>query len=82
MKLRQFARNCFTTRYVSGDWNAIDDVSGLQHKASDLALQWDGLRVAADDVEERHPQDFLRSVPDKIRVPWTRPDSTRFVSGT
>jgi hypothetical protein len=83
MKLDRFARrggNGFRTRLVRGDWNAIDDVSGLQHKASELVQQWDGLMVARDDVEERHPQDFLRGVSDKIRVPWTRPDANRFSS--
>jgi len=79
MKLRKFARRGGDgqhTRYVPGDWNAIDDVSGLQVKASELTRQWDGLMTT--DPEERHPQDFLRSVPDRIRVPWTRPDSNTF----
>lgn len=81
MKLRKFARgntDGWSTRYVPGDWNAMDDVTGLQHKASELSRQWDGLMTA--DPEERHPQDFLRSVPDRIRVPWTRPDSNTFRS--
>lgn len=79
MKLRKFARrggDGWETSYVPGSWNAIDDVSGLQHKAHELTRQWDGLMTA--DPEERHPQDYLRSVPDRIRVPWSRPDSNTF----
>ena len=81
MKLSAFARrgkDGFRTRLVSGDWNVIDDITGLQHKASELTRQWDGLMVA--NPEERHPQDFLRAKPDKIRVPWTRPDANQYRS--
>ena len=81
MKISRFTRrggNGFRTRLVRGSYNAMDDVSGLQHKAHELVMQWDGLMVAREDVEERHPQDFLRGVTDKIAVPWTRPDSNRF----
>lgn len=78
MKFSTFARGSSdspfqSTRYEPGDWNAIDDVSGLQYKASEMSRQWDGLRTA--DPEERHPQDFLRVRPDRIRVPWARPDT-------
>lgn len=30
--------------------------------------------VCNDDFEHRHPQDFLRGVPDNQDVPWVRPD--------
>ena len=66
------------TRLVRGDHNAIDDVTGLQHKASELSRQWDNLMVK--DPEERHPQDFLRGKPDRIAVPWARPDSNTYRS--
>ena len=80
MKLRKFARrggDGWKTQYVPGSYNAMDDVTGLQHKAHELSRQWDGLMTA--DPEERHPQDYLRSVPDRIRVPWSRPDSNTFL---
>lgn len=64
------------THYAPGEWNAIDDITGFQHKASELGLQWDGLMVA--DVEERHPQDYLRAIADRINVPWARPDNSTF----
>lgn len=58
--------------YKPGDWNAICDRCGFKFKASDLRLEWTGLRVCEKDFELRHPQDFLRAKPDKIVVPWTR----------
>ncbi len=78
MKFSRFAKDqggsIFSNRYVPGDWNAIDDRTGFRHKASELSRQWDGMRVI--DPEERHPQDFLRVKPDRVRVPWARPDNT------
>lgn len=77
MKFSDFAKaggRLFQNEYASGDWNAIDDRTGFRHKASELSRQWDGLYVL--DPEERHPQDFLRVSPDKVRVPWTRPDNS------
>lgn len=82
MKFASFAggagsqSNGWTTRYAPGEWNAIDDITGFQAKSGELGHQWDGLMVR--DVEERHPQDFLRSVPDHIETPWTRPDDYTF----
>jgi len=60
---------------VLGDWNARCDRCGFKFKASDLRKTWDNLYVCKDDWEERHPQDFLRGVPDNPSVPWTRPDT-------
>lgn len=57
-----------------GDWNAICDVCGLKHKASEMKKRWDGLMVCPTDWEPRHPQDFLRVRPDSPAVPWTRPE--------
>lgn len=31
--------------------------------------------VCPHDYELRHPQDFLRSVPDRMAVPWSRPET-------
>lgn len=61
-------------RFVKGDWNAICDVCGWKFKASQLHKRWDGLMVCKADWEARHPQDFLRSIPDDQSVPWTRPE--------
>ena len=60
--------------YKPGDWNAICDRCGFKFKASQLKEDWQGLRVCAEDFEHRHPMDFLKVYPDKVNVPWTRPD--------
>ena len=57
-----------------GDWNAICDVCGFKYKASELTRRWDNLYVCKEDFELRHPQDFLRAVPDDQSVRWTRPE--------
>lgn len=57
-----------------GDWNAICDSCGRKFKASQLRKRWDGFMVCKDDWEPRHPQDFVRAVPDRQAVPWVRPE--------
>lgn len=61
-------------RYVPGSWNALCDVCGQKYKAGDMRRRWDGLMVCPKDWEPRHPQDFLRAVPDRQNVPWSRPE--------
>ena len=60
-------------RFVAGQWNAICDVCGQKYKSGDMKKRWDGLMVCHNDWEPRHPQDFLRAVPDRQAVPWSRP---------
>ena len=62
--------------YKPGDWNAICDRCGFKFKASQLREDWQGLRVCAEDFEHRHPLDFLRAVPERITVPWIRPEAS------
>lgn len=62
--------------FVSGQWNAICDSCGEKHKSGDLRKRWDGFMVCGNCFENRHPQDFLRSKPDRQSVPWSRPRST------
>lgn len=68
--------------YVHGDWNAICDRCGFEFKASKLREEWNGLMVCSQCWEPRHPQDFLRGVPDDPSVPWTRPDTDADTSAT
>ncbi len=56
-----------------GDWNALCDMCGKKFKASELQERWDKAMVCKDDWEPRHPQDFVRGVPDIQTPPWTRP---------
>jgi hypothetical protein len=56
-----------------GDHNAWCGVCGMKYKATELRKRWDGMMVCAADFEMRHPQDFIRSVPEKPAPPYSRP---------
>ena len=68
--------------HARGDWNAICDYCGGKFKASELRLQWDGLRACSKDFSARHPQDNVRARADRQNVPWTRPESSDRFLGT
>ena len=81
MKWFNFAEPRERTRYIEGDWNVIDDITGVKVKASATSFQWDGMR--STQATRRHPQDFLRGTPERIRTPWARVDATDlFVNDT
>lgn len=67
--------------YRSGDWSAYCDICGGEFYASELQLNWKGLRVCKQDFEYRNPQDFIRPVVEKISTPWSRSvDGTEFAT--
>ena len=51
-----------------GDHLVVCDKSGFTFWASDTQKEWNGLRVGKRFWEARHPQDFVRGVPDNTRV--------------
>jgi len=53
--------------------NAIDDATGFKVKLVDLRRQWDGAMCV--DPDRRNPQDFVRGVPDKMALPFSRPEA-------
>lgn len=59
--------------YKPGDWYVTCDVCGKKMRASKARHRWDGFLVCDADFENRHPQDFLRTKPDKMSVPFNRP---------
>jgi len=66
--------------YAEGDWNAICAVCGRKGKASEMYKIPQGLPGAgmrAHDYHEafkhRHPQDFVRGIPDNQAAPWVQP---------
>jgi hypothetical protein len=59
--------------YVSGDNNAICDTCGRKRKASTLRKTWDGWYVCSEHWEPRHPQDYVRNVPESTPVAINRP---------
>lgn len=58
-----------------GMWNAICDRCGRKFKNVDLKEEWNGLIVCRTCYEPRHPQDFLKGVPDDPSVAWTRSET-------
>jgi len=70
LKWSRFITSPEGTRFVAGDWNAIDDRFGLKLKAGDMYKQWDGFRTKAP--QPRHPQDFIRGQKERIGTPWNR----------
>lgn len=60
--------------YRHGDWNVICDTCGFKFKSSQCQMTWDGYFVCDKCYEPRHPQDFVYSKHDRLRVPTSRPD--------
>ncbi len=55
-------------------WKAVCDRCGFEFYSFELKKEWQGLMVCHPCYETRHPQDFVRAVPDRQGVPWTRPE--------
>jgi len=60
--------------YKPGDWLVICDRCGMKRYASQCRLDWQNLFVCERCFEPRHPQDFVKGVPDDQTVPISRPD--------
>lgn len=66
--------------WKEGDWNAVCSLCGRKRKASEMAKNWQGMYRCPSHNEPRHPQDFVRAVPDIQTPPWVQPPSDTFVS--
>lgn len=63
-----------------GDWNAICFECGRKFKSTMLKRHWQGYYVCPEHWEPRHPQDFVRGIPDVQTPPWTQtPPRPNFV---
>lgn len=51
-----------------GDHNVICDRTGFKMKRSMCRKEWNNLIVRKESWEPRHPQDFIRSKPDRLQV--------------
>jgi hypothetical protein len=67
--------------WQSGDWNASCYRCGSKRKATEMRKQWQGYWVCPEHWEPRHPQDFVKAVPDNPSVPWAQPDNWIPVTG-
>ena len=69
--------------YIRGENFLICDVCGFKYRQSQIKTRWDGAKVCEADFELRHPQDFLRGIPDKQAAPYTNPEQPdKFVPQT
>lgn len=59
--------------YRKGDFYRICDRTGLKVWASETRRTWDGLIVAKDQWEPKHPQENVRAKADRQAVPDPRP---------
>ena len=60
-----------------GKWNVICQRCGVKYKNDEVEQEWTGLLVCKKKCfENRHPQDFVRGVPDDQSVPYTSPEPT------
>ena len=65
-------------------YNVICQRCGVKYKNDEVEREWTGLIVCKEKCFElRHPQDFVRAIPDDTRVPFASPPPTDvFVSIT
>ncbi len=62
---------------VLGKWNVICQRCGVKYKNDEVDREWTGLIVCKKKCFElRHPQDFVRAIPDDTSVPFTSPSPT------
>lgn len=59
--------------YHLGDWLATCFECNRKMLASTLKKHWRGYYVCEACWESRHPQDFVRGVPESPAPPWTQP---------
>jgi len=62
-----------TDYYYPGGYNVICDRTGFKIKSSQAKKEWTNAVVREGSWEERHPQDFVRAVPDNQQVEDARP---------
>jgi hypothetical protein len=69
--------------YIPGDPWAICDICGFKVRMSTTKKTWDGLRVCAKTCwSPRHPQDFVRAIPDRQMVVDARPEPEDYFLST
>lgn len=62
-----------------GTWNVACSMCGRKRKAHSVEKNWQGQYRCPEHNETRHPQDFVRAVPDDMSVPYSQPETDAFV---
>lgn len=65
-----------------GDWNRICDRTGFKIKASQTRKEWNNQIVRKESWEPRHPQDLIRSKPDRQQVEDPRTERADYFLNT
>lgn len=63
-----------------GDWNAVCSMCGRKRKASEMVRNWQGMFRCPEHNETRHPQEYVRAVPDVQTPPWVQPPCDEFAA--
>lgn len=64
------------TYYDKGSWNVRCQRCDAKRKSHEVVKQWNNLMVCKNKCEEtRNPQDFLKSRPDPMGVPFSFPSN-------
>lgn len=61
-----------------GEWNIACSMCGRKRKSSELVKNWQGMWRCPEHNDERHPQDFVRAVPDVQTVPYAQIPTNTF----
>ena len=65
--------------FSPGEWNVACYECGRKRKATYMKRHWQGYYVCPEHWEARHPQDFVRSVPDNPTPPYVQDQQDVFV---
>lgn len=62
-------------------WKAVCDICGIVYRGHELRKRWDNMMCCPADMEQRHPQDFIKGLADRQVPPFVRdqPDDLTFV---
>lgn len=65
--------------YEEGSWNVQCSMCGRKRKANEVVRNWQGLYRCPEHNEERHPQDFVRAIPDTQNPPFVQSQTQAFI---
>lgn len=65
--------------YDEGSWNVACAQCGRKRKAGEMVRNWQGMYRCPEHNEPRHPQEFVRAVPDVQTPPYVQPECDSFI---
>ena len=74
--MSSFGKHTLNPGWKHGDNWMVCDVCGFEMYASEAKERWDGALVCPEDYEVRHPQDFVKAMPDDMEAKMTHMDGT------